>query len=139
MGSDGWAACSSGCITSVSSHPVSPLLSIIELSSRPVALKYMVVSEKKETPKYYSTFNRDPQYGSPNFGKPPNRGEAWLPFLEASVSLTHYTLNPGPQTLNLNLQILNPKPQTLNPKPQTLNLDQPKPYILNLAAPAAKL
>ena len=40
MGSEGWAACSSGCISSVSSHPVSPLLSIIELSSRPLALKY---------------------------------------------------------------------------------------------------
>ena len=39
MGSEGWAACSSGCIWSVSSRPVSLLLSIIELSSQPVALK----------------------------------------------------------------------------------------------------
>ena len=40
MGSEGWAACSSGCVWSVSSRPVSPLLSIIELSSQPVALMY---------------------------------------------------------------------------------------------------
>ena len=39
MGSEDWAACSSGCIWSVSSRPVSLLLSIIELSSQPVALK----------------------------------------------------------------------------------------------------
>ena len=39
VGCEGNAACSSGCILSVSSHPVSPLLFIIELSSRPVALK----------------------------------------------------------------------------------------------------
>ena len=36
MGSEGWAACSSGCISSVSLRSVSPLLSIIELSSRPL-------------------------------------------------------------------------------------------------------
>ena len=39
MGSEGWAACSSGCVCSVSSRTVSPLLLIIELSSQPVALK----------------------------------------------------------------------------------------------------
>ena len=42
MGSEGWAACSSGYIWSVSSRPVLPLLSIIELSSQPVALKYLL-------------------------------------------------------------------------------------------------
>ena len=39
MGSEGWAACSSGCVWSVSSRTVSPVLFIIELSSQPVALK----------------------------------------------------------------------------------------------------
>ena len=39
MSREGWAACSSGCISSVSSNPMSPLLCIIGLSSRPVALK----------------------------------------------------------------------------------------------------
>ena len=33
-----------GCVSSVSSHPVSPPLSIIELSSRPAALKFLKAS-----------------------------------------------------------------------------------------------
>ena len=39
-GREGWAACSSGCRPSVSSRPVSPVPTTIELSSQPVALKF---------------------------------------------------------------------------------------------------
>ena len=39
VGSEGWAACFFGCISSVSSRPVSPVLTTIEFSSQLVALK----------------------------------------------------------------------------------------------------
>ena len=46
MSSEGWAANSSGCKSSVSARPMSPLLSMIELSSRPVALNWNARRDK---------------------------------------------------------------------------------------------